>query len=135
MTMIRHIILMAVMALAAITAQAQQVTYQIKYSYEYDMQKYDYIKRLDYDEGTVVKDGDRQVTLKGVVYQVQSKDREVNDEKRYSLQYTVKDSQGAEYIICFNKEYSFTDELKYQVVFFSAANPYHWMYYITDSGK
>ncbi len=133
--MMRYVILMALMALMSMTADAQQMTYQIKYSYEYDMQKYDYIKKLDYDEGTIVKDGDKQVTLKGVTYQVLSKDREVNDEKRYSLQYTVKDNKGAEYIICFNKEYSYTEELKYQVVFFSATNPYDWMYYITDSGQ
>jgi hypothetical protein len=101
----RYVILMALMALMSMTADAQQMTYQIKYSYEYDMQKYDYIKKLDYDEGTIVKDGDKQVTLKGVTYQVLSKDREVNDEKRYSLQYTVKDNKGAEYSSWFKKEY------------------------------
>lgn len=131
----KRIMFLAVMLVMMLTASAQQVTYQIKYSYEYDMQNYDFIKRLDYDEGFIVRKGDSQILLKGVTYKIVTKDREVNDEKRYSLQYTVTDSKGAEYIICFNVEHTFTDELKYQVVFFSAGNPYQWTYYITDSGN
>ena len=134
MNMTRWMALTAMLVLAVLTATAQQTTYQINYSYEYDMQKYDYIKKLDYDDGTIVKEGERQITVKGITYQILSKDRDTTDDKRHSLQYTVADRSGAEYVICFNQEFLYTEELKYQVVFFNATNPYDWTYYITDSG-
>lgn len=117
------------------TLSAQKVTFQVKYSYEYDMQKYEYIQRLGYAEGVIIKDGDTAVTLNGKRYKVISKDRDVVSEKMKSVQYTTSDEQWVEYIICFNEEYSYPVELKYQVVVFNANNPYDWTYYITDSGK
>lgn len=123
------------MLMSVCTLSAQKVTFQVKYSYEYDMQKYEYIRRLGYAEGIIVKDGDTAVTLNGKRYKVITKDRDEVTEKMKSVQYTTSDEQGVEHIICFNEEYSYPEELKYQVVVFNANNPYDWTYYITDSGK
>ncbi|MBR5687976.1 MAG: hypothetical protein IKX36_08465 [Prevotella sp.] len=131
----KKIILFMLMLMSVCTLSAQKVTFQVKYSYEYDMQKYEYIRRLGYAEGIIVKDGDTAVTLNGKRYKVITKDRDEVTEKMKSVQYTTSDEQGVEHIICFNEEYSYPEELKYQVVVFNANNPYDWTYYITDSGK
>ena len=131
----KKIILFMLMLMSVCTLSAQKVTFQVKYSYEYDMQKYEYIRRLGYAEGIIVKDGDTAVTLNGKRYKVITKDRDEVTEKMKSVQYTTSDEQGVEHIICFNEEYSYPEELKYQVVVFNANNPYDWKYYITDSGK
>lgn len=133
--MFKKIFFLMLTLMSVCTLSAQKVTFQVKYSYEYDMQKYEYIQRLGYAEGVIIKDGDTAVTLNGKRYKVISKDRDVVSEKMKSVQYTTSDEQGVEYIICFNEEYSYPVELKYQVVVFNANNPYDWTYYITDSGK
>ncbi len=114
---------------------AQNVTYQVKYKYSYDMQKYQFIDSLDFAEGTIIKMGDAAIVINGQRYEVTIKDSETNDGKRVATQYTTRDEQGGEYIICFVHEQTFPEELAHQVVIFNANNPYVWQYYITDVGK
>lgn len=131
----RKTVLLLMMLMSACLLSAQKVTFNVKYSYEYDMQKYEYIRELGYAEGVIVKDGDTAVTLNGKQYKVVTKDRDVKTEKMKSVQYTAVDEFGAEHIICFNEEYTFPEELKYQVIIFNGNSPYDWTYYITDEGK
>lgn len=131
----RKTVLLLMMLMSACFLSAQKVTFNVKYSYEYDMQKYEYIRELGYAEGVIVKDGDTAVTLNGKQYKVVTKDRDVKTEKMKSVQYTAVDEFGAEHIICFNEEYTFPEELKYQVIIFNGNSPYDWTYYITDEGK
>ncbi|MBR4389084.1 MAG: hypothetical protein IKT00_07885 [Prevotella sp.] len=114
---------------------AQDVTYQVKYKYSYDMQNYQYIDSLDYAEGTVVKIGDAVIVVNGERYEVTVKDGESYDGKRVATQYTTHNAKDEEFIICFVHELSFPDELAHQVIIFNANNPYVWQYYITDEGK
>ena len=131
----KKIVVSLLMLMSVCSLSAQKVAFQVKYSYEYDMQKYEYIRQLGYAEGVIVKDGDTSVYLNGKQYKVVTKDRDVKTEKMKSVQYTTKDELGVEYIICFNEEYTFPEELKYQVVIFNGNSPYDWTYYITDEGK
>ena len=131
----RKTVLLLMLLMSMCSLSAQKVTFNVKYSYEYDMQKYEYIRELGYAEGVIVKDGDTAVTLKGKQYKVVTKDRDVKTEKMKSVQYTAVDEFGAEHIICFNEEYTFPEELKYQVIIFNGNSPYDWTYYITDEGK
>ena len=124
---------LAFMTLASLT-WAQDVVYQVKYKYSYDMQKYEYIDSLDFAEGTIVKMGDTSISINGTLYEVTSKDSETADGKRKTTQYTTHNASGEEYIICFAHELTFPEELAHQVIIFNANNPYVWQYYITDIG-
>lgn len=126
--------LLAFMSLAVMT-WAQDVIYQVKYKYTYDMQKYEYIDSLDYAEGTVVRSGETAVTINKERYDVVSKDSETADDKRKTVQYTTHNSKGEEFVICFADELTFPEELAHQVIIFNTSNPYVWQYYITDTGK
>ena len=119
----------------AVFVLAQDVVYQVKYKYSYDMQKYEYIDSLDYAEGTIVRLGESAVSINNERYEVVSKDSETADDKRKTVQYTTHNSKGEEFIICFAHELTFPEELAHQVIIFNTSNPYVWQYYITDAGK
>lgn len=130
----KKIILMSIMAMVAMTALAQRTTYKINYSYEYDQQKNEYIKKLDYCDGTVTRTS-KDIVIRGISYNIVSEDSNSKTDERSSVQYTCVDVRGQEYIICFNEEFTFPQELHYQVLIFNANSPYDWTYYITDAGK
>ena len=128
----KRITLMAICLLAAIAMQAQQIKYTIKYTYAFDVQKNDYIKKLDYAEGTVIRDGDKSIVLNGLRYIITSKDEEKKTSEEKTLQYTVKSEEGTEYVVCFKEYYTYPAELVYQIIIFNTSNPYQWLYYITE---
>ena len=130
----KKIILLSIMAIMSMTALAQRTTYKINYSYEYDQQKNDYIKKLDYCDGTVTRTS-KDIVIRGISYNIVSEDMNTSNAERRSVQYTCKDVRGQEYIICFNVELTFPEWLHYQVLIFNANSPYDWTYYITDAGQ
>lgn len=130
----RFLGLLAVVAFSC-CAWAQNVTYQVKYKYAYDMQKYEYIDSLSYAEGKILKMGDTAISINGDNYVVDNKDSDTATDTRKMLQYTVHNTKGEQFVICFSHELTFPDELAHQVIIFNVNNPYHWQYFITDEGK
>lgn len=130
----RFIGLLAFVLLSCCT-WAQNITYQVKYKYSYDMQKYEYIDSLSFAEGTILKMGDTAFSINGENYVVDTKDSETSTDVRKVIQYTTHNAKGEEYIICFSHELTYPDELSHQVIVFNANDPYHWQYFITDEGK
>lgn len=129
-----RILILTIMLVVAIVSYAQQQL-QINYSYRFNKQTYEYIEKLHAAEGTIVLDkATSTITIQGVNYKIQSKDIDKQTDSLKNVQYTVTDGNNAEYVICFQENYTLPSALKYQVVFFSANNPYDWTYYITKTG-
>ena len=131
----RRLLTLLVTVLAATAAFSQKTRYEVLYTFVYDQQNYDYVQKLDFATGAILRDGERSIALNGQEYTVVRKDHETDTPELKSLQFTVKDAQGHEYVMCFQDDASFPDALRRHLIVFDTSNPYIWTYYVTDGGK
>lgn len=115
-------------------AQAQQ-RLDIKFSYSFNKQTYEYIEKLHSDTGIInFHQIANKIIIKNKEYKIISKDADTQNKKLRNQQFTVTDNASNEYIICFQENYILPVELKYQVILFQSNKPFEWIYYITNSG-
>ena len=100
----RRLITLLVTVLAATAAFCQKTRYEVLYTFVYDQQNYDYVQKLDFASGAILRDGERSIALNGQEYTVVRKDHETDTPELKSRQFTVKDAQGREYVMCFQDD-------------------------------
>jgi len=131
----RRLFTLLLLSIAATAAFCQKTRYEVLYTFVYDQQKYDYVQKLELASGAILRDGEESIALDGKVYSVVSKDNETNTPELKSQQFTVKDADGKEFVMCFQTDESFPQALKHHLIVFAADNPFIWTYYVTDGGK
>ena len=131
----KKMILMLIMVLTPFLLSAQKMEYDVIATVQRDMKTLDYGK-VSPVEMKIVKSGNSSVSISDKLYQVITVDRNIQEDSIQSVQYTVSDSAGQEYVIKINHDiYNKVDLMKYQVIFFEASHPYDWTYYFTKQPR
>jgi hypothetical protein len=131
----RRIVLMAFLSLVMTTTFAQKMRYDVIATCTRDM-KTEIFGKAQPSKIVIERTGNSSVNIGGATYNVVSTDRNIDTDSIKSLQYTVNDASGKEFIVIFNSDiYNKVALMKYQVIFFDAMHPYDWTYYFSEEPK
>lgn len=123
------------MAMTTIVAFAQKLTYTTIATCSRDMQTqvYGKVRPLSI---TIERDGNSSVTIDGSRYAILRTDRRTDTDSVQSVQYTLADTAGKEYVIKFFHDiYNKVELMRWQIIFMETAKPYDWTYYFTNQPK
>lgn len=131
----KSIILLMALLLTPLVMSAQKMEYHAIATCLRNMKTLDYGK-VSAADLKIEKNGNSALRINGKNYRVLTIDRDIQTDSIQSVQYTVNDDSGREYVVKFNHDiYNKVDLMKYQMIIFDANHPYDWTYYFTNKPK
>lgn len=131
----RRFFLIILLSVLVAAGYSQDMRYNVVARCSRDMriQVYGDLRVSDIEIG---RHGDKWVNVGDTTYTVMSVDKTVDTDSIKSVQYTIRDVSGREFVIVFTYDkYNKVDLMRYQVILFNTGRPYDWTYNFTEEPK
>lgn len=128
----KRIILSLVVAFTTICSFAQTTEYNViaKAFRNMQTQQFGSAKPVDI---TITRNGNTSIAIDTTLYKVVTVDENIKTDSMTSVQFTVVNGKGEEYIIKMMEDpWAKASLMKNFVIIFSTASPFDWMYYFCN---